>query len=138
MSYCRKGHDSDLYIIGTRDGYECLACPLLDDHESSFFTNSEFLWWHVQEHLAEGHKVPEDTLMRIQADVEAWMEAEEGVGQDVDFKALLYKLAAPKMVMDFYVLTGKITDLLDLAEEDGLEFDPEELLNHPAWEWDER
>ncbi len=138
MSYCRKGHDSDLYIIGTRDGYECLACPLLDDLESCFFTNSEFLWWHVQEHLAEGHKVPEDTLMRIQADVEAWMEAEEGVGQDVDFKALLYKLAAPKMVMDFYVLTGKITDLLDLAEEDELEFDPEKLLNHPAWEWDER
>jgi len=141
MSYCRKGHDSDLYILGTRDGYECLACPFLDGHESTSFPDSDSLWWHVQDHLAEGHKVPEDTLMRIEADVEALREDDEGVGQDVEFRALLHKLAAPKMVMDFYVMTGRIIEILDNAEEDGVDFSDlfpnEEFLNHPAWEWND-
>lgn len=55
---------------------------------------------------------------------------------DPHSKALLFKLASPKMIMDFYAITGKIIEIIDNAEEeDGLGFDPEELLNHPAWEW---
>jgi len=136
MNYCTKHHYSDLHIEKTKNGeFECQGCLIGDDNDGNdgywdWFGTIEELWWHLQEHLAEGHKVSENVLGRVEDEL-------YGVDQGVEFKALLYKLAAPKMVMDFYVMTGRIIELLDNAEEDGLDFDVEELLNHPAWEWND-
>ena len=129
MNYCQRHYYSDLHIIKTDNEFECLGCPL-DDGNWDWYGNAEELWWHLQEHLAIGHKVSENVLGRVEDEM-------HGVGQGTEFKALLYKLAAPKMVMDFYVMTGRIIEILDNAEEDGLDFDVEELLNHPAWEWND-
>ena len=129
MNYCQKHHYSDLHIIKTTDGFECLECPI-ENGNGDWWGDIEELWWHLQEHRAEGHKVSENALGRIEDEM-------HGVSQGQEFNALMYKLAAPKMVMDFYVMTGRIIEILDNAEEDGLDFDVEELLNHPAWEWND-
>jgi hypothetical protein len=51
-----------------------------------------------------------------------------------EFKMLLYKLAYPRMIMEFYVKTGNIMELIDAMQEEYPEWEPESLLDHPAWE----
>lgn len=56
--------------------------------------------------------------------------------QQDDFKRLLYRLAAPRMIMDFYVMTGNVIAMLDDLEEDAEDYtDPERYFDHPAWQW---
>jgi len=66
VSYCRKGKDSDLYIIGTGDGWECLCCDLLESpYESVHFNTIKGLWDHIIDHDRNGHIVPERVIDRV-------------------------------------------------------------------------
>jgi hypothetical protein len=81
MSYCRKnGENSDLYVVGTGDAWECLGCSLIPKGErneavwgliTSWFicdTRQEMLN-HVLAHRAEGHKVPEKAIRRLRKEI---------------------------------------------------------------------
>jgi len=59
---------SDVYVIGTAKCLECIACRLVPKGGwyDIFMTKSRFdMFTHLQEHRAEGHKVPQDALDRL-------------------------------------------------------------------------
>lgn len=95
MSYSRKGKNSDIYLIGTGDGYECLGCPLMgmetyptaefvrglsrDRGEeipytfkmrgSVYMRTAEEALQHLQTHNSHGHKFNAGALARLKEDV---------------------------------------------------------------------
>jgi len=96
MSYSRKGKDSDIYLIGTGDGYECLGCPLMGMETfttsqmarkvhrslgeevpstfrmlgSCYMKTAEEALRHLQTHNSRGHKFNAGALERLQEDVQ--------------------------------------------------------------------
>ena len=62
MSYARLGPDSDVYVVRSTEGLECLACalddPELDPTPDRIFSSSSSMVAHLRQHKAAGHKVP--------------------------------------------------------------------------------
>ena len=81
MSYCRKnGVDSDVYVIGTKLGWECLAYPNPENGPSvigvpmrvcGFSLTREGMLKHLLNHRAEGDKVPQSALDRLREEIAA-------------------------------------------------------------------
>lgn len=67
MSYCRKGSDSDIYLIHNIYGfYECFCNPA-----KSFTCESpKEMFEHLIKHRDEGSLVPEQALQRLSKDIE--------------------------------------------------------------------
>ena len=133
MAYCRKGPDSDLYVIGTGDGYECLCCPLTETVEvingakmygSRHFRNISHLYSHLLDHVGAGHNVPQDALDRVEAEE----LGKEYVDPEIAFWLLLERLAAPRVVFEHLVRSQRITDMLDELTESGWESYPEDFF----------
>ena len=75
MSYCRIGRKSDVYLIGTKGGWECISCKLagMIDTQLGYkmrgFTNLKThraVREHFQSHIDAGHKVPTSAIQRIE------------------------------------------------------------------------
>jgi hypothetical protein len=69
------GYESDLYIIETETGYQCVGCPLnpvIDGQPPAAHqeANTLNMGMHVIDHQQAGHTVPEWVLARL-ADREA-------------------------------------------------------------------
>lgn len=92
MSYCRFGPDSDLYVVGVGDGYQCINCKLMPDEYASWSAKTRMtLFAHLMEHQDCGDKVPLSAIKRITEELakipqEHW---------DTEFHKLMTKLAAP-------------------------------------------
>lgn len=74
MSYCRRGDDSDVYVIRSVYGPWVCYC------EPGF--NSETpggMLQHLQGHIEMGDKVPKRALVRLRSDVETFTK---GAGVD--------------------------------------------------------
>jgi len=68
MSYARFANDSSVYVFLSVYGeFECCACCLR--HDESFYSTDAILA-HLAEHKAEGHRIPDRTLERLEADRE--------------------------------------------------------------------
>lgn len=79
MSYCRKGKDSDVYVVLTEDGqgssvWECLGCPLAPEEDvglgapllgTTRMHSRMGMIAHLGEHLAAGHRVPGKAVVRL-------------------------------------------------------------------------
>ena len=97
MSYCRFGPDSDLYVVPTMDGYQCIACKLLDEDYATWSTeDAGELYSHFLDHRDAGHKVPISAIKRAIADIMAGPRSEEGeeilhrlIGPTLGFQALI-------------------------------------------------
>ncbi len=61
MSYCRFGHDSDVYIYSDGNYLICESCKLKGGKTFATKRRSRMLA-HVEEHIAKGHKVPQSTI----------------------------------------------------------------------------
>ena len=128
MSYCRKGDDSDLYIIGTGDGFECLACPHLEHYESFRCKTVGEMYEHAIGHQHAQHKVPLDALDRL------WHDAHDipYIDPEVELERLCHALSAPRRVMDFIAQTGSLVLTFDVGM-DGIEppdsYDPLDITD---------
>ena len=75
MSYCRKGNDSDLYVLSTGYGFECVSCLLRSKYEgynmhmSTVRKTRKQMLKHLSEHEAAGHKVPKRAITRLQNEI---------------------------------------------------------------------
>ena len=69
MSYSRKGKDSDIYLIGTEDGFECLGCPLM---EMETYTTADFVKGLSRD---RGEEIPYTFQMRGSAYMKTAKEA---------------------------------------------------------------
>jgi hypothetical protein len=75
MSYARKGENSDVYVISTGYGYECINCLLkpryrlgtgmINLHLSTICQTPDHMLMHLKKHLKKGHKVPERATKRL-------------------------------------------------------------------------
>ena len=117
MSYCRFSSFSDLYVIATQWGYECLNCSLAEDDDAVVWhckTRME-LYKHLLDHRDKGHKVPADAIRRIMAEIAGvpWKS------QQHEFEDLMAKLAAPNSIMNEFMQTiqtanrKRLTALMD-------------------------
>ena len=96
MSYSRKGKDSDIYLIGTGDGFECLGCPLepmesypttdfvkglsrdrgeeipytFEMRGSVYMRTAQEALRHLQTHNSHGHKFNAGALARLKEDAQ--------------------------------------------------------------------
>ena len=75
MSYCRRSDESDVYMVGTKDHLECLACEFFKKRYSPTFKRRSIAIFHLARHKAAGHKVLKGAVDRL------WKEIEE-VGDD--------------------------------------------------------
>lgn len=126
MSYCRFSPDSDLYVVHTRDHFECLACELVLEEYSSWRcdTHTE-LYWHLLDHRDAGHKVPVKAITRVLSELHNRDTLNE-------IEALMYRLAAPDTAFREFVARVKICMIVEdlfsaLSELDELNWPPDEL-----------
>lgn len=80
MSYARKGEDSDVYVVGTGYGIECVNCFLkprykfgtgmCDMHLSTVCQTPDHMLTHLAKHRSRGHKVPESAMKRLQLEAD--------------------------------------------------------------------
>ncbi len=72
MAYCRFAHDSDAYIFeDTRGGLTCCGCRLggrTTDFNCALRTE---MLAHMDEHRKEGHRIPDDAIEELRADLAA-------------------------------------------------------------------
>jgi len=112
MSYCRFSSRSDLYLIATNGGFECLACKLIPEEYSSWHGKSHReAYEHLLAHRDRQHKVPADAIRRIMAEIAGvpWKS------QQHEFEDLMEKLAAPNSVMDEFMQTARTANAKRLA-----------------------
>jgi len=75
MSYCRKGSpDSDVYVLGDAKGLVCMCCIMQPMHEhikmhKDFRGTHKEILGHLNEHLDEGHKVPNRAVKRLKREL---------------------------------------------------------------------
>ena len=137
MSYCRFSEDSDLYVVGMQDGYQCINCKLMPDEYASWSAKTRTeLFAHLMDHKDCGDKVPHSAIMRITKEIsdipqEHW---------ENEFTTLMAKLAAPNSVMNDFVntvrrantkrLAGLMDEFVDaLCDLDNLEWPPEDEID---------
>ena len=75
MSYARKGENSDVYVVSTGYGYECINCFLkpkykietrmINLHLSTVCQTPDHMLAHLLKHRSKGHKVPERATKRL-------------------------------------------------------------------------
>jgi hypothetical protein len=80
MSYARKGEDSDVYVVGTGYGIECVNCFLkprykiktkpIDLHLSTVCQTPDHMLAHLIKHKSKGHKVPERAIKRLRLEAD--------------------------------------------------------------------
>ena len=80
MSYCRRGEDSDVYIVSTGYGYECVNCLLkprynsavnmANSHLSTVCQTQDHMLIHIKKHQRAGHLVPERAIKRLQTEAD--------------------------------------------------------------------
>jgi len=80
MSYARKGEDSDVYVVGTGYGIECINCLLkpryrfgtgmCDMHLSTVCQTPDHMLAHLVKHRSRGHKVPESAMKRLRLEAD--------------------------------------------------------------------
>ncbi len=106
MSYCRFGPDSDLYVVRTGDGYQCICCPSEegDDYKSWYGDTLEDLLNHLVDHVGEGHKVPHAAMERVAIEM---TKAFNAVRVEI-LTMLLYKMSIPNMIFNHYVQSGRM------------------------------
>lgn len=104
MSYCRFGPESDVYVIGILDGFECLNCKLLPEEYGSWHGKTRMeLFNHFMDHKDCGDKVPHSAIIRLTKEISA-------IPQDHwenEFKALMRKLAAPNGALKEFLQTER-------------------------------
>jgi hypothetical protein len=72
MSYCRNnGKDSDVYVIGTRDGLECFC----EDH--LVLISRAGMIAHLRDHQRQGDKVPERAFERLYREIDEGYDREK-------------------------------------------------------------
>ena len=140
MAYCRKGPDSDLYVIGNGDGYECLCCPLADDIEWTIGGESGTMkdsWYgktishlgsHLLDHVGAGHKVPQDALDRVECEE----RGVEYVDPEVALWRLLDRLSASgegeRLVRSYRAAVTKLEDATEVLQRDGCGIPAEHMV----------
>ena len=118
MSYCRFGPDSDLYVIETIDGYQCIACKLLDDDYATWSTeDAGELYSHLLDHQEAGHKVPLAAVRRVIAEIVAGPRSKEG-------EEILHRLLGPTVGFQALIRVARAWDELEkvLTELDALDW----------------
>lgn len=105
MSYCRFGPSSDLYVVATADGYQCISCRLLKEEYTTWSCNDvKQLYIHLLDHRDLGHQVPVNAFKRVMAEITGvrYISDEEAL------EALMYKLASPNIVFNHMVTVGRM------------------------------
>lgn len=69
MSYCRWSDDSDVYVYYDGTCYVCTRCNLNPTGEDDTALTPELMHAHLMHHRAEGDRVPDEALARLQCDV---------------------------------------------------------------------
>ena len=80
MSYCRKSEDSDVYVVSTGYGYECVNCLLkpkykletgiINLHLSTVCQTPDHMLIHLGIHQRKGHLVPERATKRLRTEAD--------------------------------------------------------------------
>lgn len=71
MSYCRmNGTDSDVYVIASRYGWECVACSLAGDRYGLIVGSRERMLIHLELHRSKGHQVPAHAIERLEREIQ--------------------------------------------------------------------
>ena len=78
MSYCRFASDSDVFLLSTRDGIECLECRLEGGVTYRALPTKHDAVLHLVEHLAVGHRVPVRAFDRLLTEIATDARAEVG------------------------------------------------------------
>lgn len=103
MSYCRFGPDSDLYVVAVREGYQCIACKLLNEEFSTWYTdNLGELYSHILDHRDRQHRVPRRAIERIISEVR---EAKRK-----RYEQMLYRLLTPTQGFAYLIACAKIIE----------------------------
>lgn len=68
MSYCRKGPDSDVYVIRTGTFWQCLGCWIPGTGQAFVGHSHAEMIDHLWDHLANGDRVPQRALDRLAAE----------------------------------------------------------------------
>jgi hypothetical protein len=112
VSYCRFGPESDLYVVGVGDGYQCINCKLMPSEYASWSgkTRTE-LFNHLMDHKDCGDKVPLSAITRIAEELsnipqEHW---------DNEFNALMRKLATPNGILKEFLQENHAANAKRLA-----------------------
>jgi hypothetical protein len=68
MAYARFARDSDVYVYEADGEFLCMRCDLSNGREMRTALRSKMLE-HLQSHQRARHKVPEDTIEQLQAEI---------------------------------------------------------------------
>lgn len=128
MSYCRFGPDSDLYVVGVGDGYQCINCKLMPDEYASWSGKTRTdVFKHFMDHEDCGDKVPLSALRRITEELanipqEHW---------ENEFETLMHRLAAPNIAFNEIIDRTKMCMIVEdlfaaIADLDKLNWPPDE------------
>ncbi len=124
MSYCRHGPDSDVYVIGHTDGFECVNCREKDEHVSWYGKDHGELFHHLLvDHIAKGHKVPNSAMDRIVMEQTHIANDAHNAQSAEILSMLLFKLTLPGAVFKHLAGTGRAIDEINTELEDVLNYE---------------
>jgi hypothetical protein len=83
MSYCRFGHDSDVFVYASGDNvFTCCVCKLARDDMGEWEHGGEAILEHLEKHRQAGHKVPQYAIDILRAELDQRIQPGDLLGAE--------------------------------------------------------